>query len=92
LVEKRKSITSKDYVDAVHMLVEEWDDYPYPIDDWREYTKDQNNKVVIVMNPVGRLWTFEVEKVGDTYSVTLIGDSWSLETKKTTNTNWRNNR
>jgi len=27
LVEKRKSITSKDYVDAVHMLVEEWDRY-----------------------------------------------------------------
>jgi len=79
LAEKRKSITSKDYVSAVQTLVKEWDDYPDPIDDWREYTKDQNSKVVIIMNPVGRLWTFEVEKIGDKYSVTLIGDSWSLK-------------
>ena len=39
---------------------------------------DDNKFIVIIMTPVGRLWTFEVEKIHDKYFVTLIGDSWSI--------------
>lgn len=79
-----KCVRCKDYVKGVELLLNNFEDYPHPIDDWREYRKsdsDTNQFIVVVMTPVGRLWTFEVEKVQDDYFVTLIGDSWSIKEK-----------
>jgi hypothetical protein len=67
----------RDYVDGVRYLLNKYDEHRDPVDDWREYRNDYGI-VVVVMNPIGDLWTFEIEKVLDTYSIRLIGYSQLL--------------
>ena len=76
-----KCVKCEKYEKGIEKLLSKFEDYPHPIDDWREYVSsdpDDNKFIIIIMTPVGRLWTFEVEKIHDKYFVTLIGDSWSI--------------
>jgi len=73
----RRLVFCKNYAEGIEYLLDKYEDYPNPIDDWREYTKD-DEKIVVVMTPIGDLWIFEVSKVGDEYAINLIGYSYAL--------------
>jgi hypothetical protein len=73
----RFTVFCKDYRDGIDYLLSKYENYPNPIDDWREY-EGEYGKIVVIMTPIGDLWIFEVEHVEDEYAVKLIGSSYAL--------------
>jgi len=73
-------VVCKNYVDGIEYLLNKFESYPNPIDDFRKYYSD-DGMVVVIMTPIGDLWTFEIEKYDDEYYVELIGSSELLKEK-----------
>ena len=77
------TVISRDYWDGIDYFLNRYESYPDPIDDVRKYYDEEGNAMVIViMTPIGDLWTFEITKKSNgNYLVHLIGNSELLEEK-----------
>jgi hypothetical protein len=71
-------VECKDYWDGIDYFLEKYETYPNPIDDVRRYyNKEGDRMVIVIMTPIGDLWTFEIEKESNgNYLVSLIGNSY----------------
>jgi hypothetical protein len=71
-------IECKDYWDGIDYFLEKYESYPNPIDDVRRYyNKESDGMVIVIMTPIGDLWTFEIKKESNgKYLVSLIGNSY----------------
>ena len=75
-----RKVECSDYEEGIEHLLDKFETYPDPIDAWSEYkSEDPNEKVVIVMTPIGDLWTFLVTKIEQGCLVELIGSPWLIQ-------------
>ena len=74
--------TEDEVDDCIEMLANKFADYEGDaIDDWREYT-DGDDKLIMIMTPVGELLFFEVRKYDNDYSVEFLASSWDSKSSK----------
>jgi hypothetical protein len=72
-----------DYWDGIYYFLDKYENYTDPIDDVRIYHHERrDDMVIVIMTPIGDLWTFEIKKETDgKYLVHLIGNSYLLQEK-----------
>jgi uncharacterized C2H2 Zn-finger protein len=73
-------VRCKDYVDGIDFLLNKYESYPEPVDDFRKYYND-DGMIVVIMTPIGDLWTFDIKIDDEEYIVELIGSSELLREK-----------